>query len=186
MLAAVLATYARFVLRTTRVDWAGRPDREAIVWACWHEDVFALTLAFIASRSRPLPRLLTLYTRRGAVTTIALRKFGGETIQLTDHEMRGPRGTPKRVVEEYLRSGGACIVTLDGPRGPHRQPKDGAFRMARVAGAELRFARASVTRSLRLHRWDRLTLPLPFAHIVVRESGDPGLLGLTEHATRKG
>jgi lysophospholipid acyltransferase (LPLAT)-like uncharacterized protein len=60
----------------------------------------------------------------------------------------------------------AVGFTLDGPRGPRRVAKPGmSILSARVRAPVVPLAYA-VSRAWRLHTWDRLAVPKPFARIL--------------------
>ena len=67
-----------------------------------------------------------------------------------------------------LRDGTHAVLTLDGPRGPFKQIKDGAMEIARRCGVPLVPVAARATRELSFNRsWDHFRVPLPLAHVAV-------------------
>lgn len=79
-----------------------------------------------------------------------------------------------------LHAGGTVAITPDGPRGPRRQAKPGALRVAARSGAVIVLAVAAAERARRLRSWDRFLVPRPFSRVRVgyREyhpgTGTPG------------
>lgn len=65
-----------------------------------------------------------------------------------------------------LRRGGELVIIPDGPRGPDRQLKAGALKLARDTGALLVPFSFSASRKRFLKSWDRFLLPCPFSRIV--------------------
>ena len=57
------------------------------------------------------------------------------------------------------------IIVPDGPRGPDREFKPGAVRLAAETGAVLVPFAFTATRRRILRSWDRFLLPLPFGRI---------------------
>ena len=163
-----LAAYGYLVTRTVRVRWSTVPANSQGMWSCWHEHILAATIAFLAVSTEPPPVIVTLETPRGRTTTYAYGLLGGQTIRLTDHEKRGDRASSTRDIVNTLRSGRACLMTLDGARGPFRIGRGGAERAASRARTEIHVVELEVIGKLRLRRWDRLIVPLPFARISVR------------------
>jgi lysophospholipid acyltransferase (LPLAT)-like uncharacterized protein len=68
-------------------------------------------------------------------------------------------------MREELRHGGELIIVPDGPRGPNRQLKSGALRLARDTGALLVPFSFSASRKRFLKSWDRFLLSYPFSKI---------------------
>jgi lysophospholipid acyltransferase (LPLAT)-like uncharacterized protein len=64
-----------------------------------------------------------------------------------------------------LRAGRAVAFTPDGPRGPRRELKPGVIAAAQRGGAVVVPLHAESDRSWRLHSWDRLMIPKPFARV---------------------
>jgi lysophospholipid acyltransferase (LPLAT)-like uncharacterized protein len=64
-----------------------------------------------------------------------------------------------------LRAGRAVAFTPDGPRGPRRELKPGGIAAAQRGGATVVPLHADSDQAWRLHSWDRLMIPKPFARI---------------------
>jgi lysophospholipid acyltransferase (LPLAT)-like uncharacterized protein len=64
-----------------------------------------------------------------------------------------------------LRAGRAVAFTPDGPRGPRRELKPGVIAAAQRGGAPVVPLHAESDQAWRLHSWDRLMIPKPFARI---------------------
>lgn len=75
-----------------------------------------------------------------------------------------------------LQGGEAIAVTPDGPRGPRREIKPGAIRMAQREGAWILPLHAAARRAWRLGSWDRFMVPR-FATKVVVGYGEPFRVG---------
>jgi lysophospholipid acyltransferase (LPLAT)-like uncharacterized protein len=63
--------------------------------------------------------------------------------------------------------GRSLAITPDGPRGPAGVVKPGLVYLASRAGVPVLPVAAACARAWRLHSWDRFTIPLPFARVVV-------------------
>lgn len=64
-----------------------------------------------------------------------------------------------------LREGGVAAFTPDGPRGPRREVKPGVVAAAQRAEAVIVPLHAEATAAWRLHSWDRMVIPRPFARV---------------------
>jgi len=64
-----------------------------------------------------------------------------------------------------LRAGRAVAFTPDGPRGPRRELKPGVIAAAQRGAAVVVPVHAESDRSWRLHSWDRMMIPKPFARV---------------------
>ncbi len=90
-----------------------------------------------------------------------------------------------REMVEILRSGWDVGITPDGPRGPARQVKDGALRVAQLSGAPIVPIANSNSRRLVLKKaWDRFHVPLPFGRSVV-VYGEPIFVGAEDDLEAK-
>ena len=73
-----------------------------------------------------------------------------------------------REMVAILRSGRDIGITPDGPRGPAREVKEGALRVAQLSGMPIvPIANALSNKVAIATAWDRLQVPLPFGRAVV-------------------
>lgn len=73
-----------------------------------------------------------------------------------------------REMVEMLRAGRDVGITPDGPRGPAREVKEGAVRVAQLSGMPIVPIANALSRKLEIAKsWDRLQVPLPFGRSVV-------------------
>jgi len=73
-----------------------------------------------------------------------------------------------REMVAMLRAGRDVGITPDGPRGPAREVKEGAVRVAQLSGMPIVPIANAVSRKLEIAKsWDRLQVPLPFGRAVV-------------------
>ena len=151
---------------TLRMDESGREKVEdylktggSVVICMWHDEIFSLIhekhdlrLAAVVSRSRDGEYLAKVMEKLGFYPVRGSSSRGG---------LAALRQGVKAMRQERL---GMC-VTVDGPRGPRHQIKDGAFFMAHYAKAMLVPVRAFNSRAKRFGSWDRFQLPLPFSKV---------------------
>jgi lysophospholipid acyltransferase (LPLAT)-like uncharacterized protein len=80
---------------------------------------------------------------------------------------RGGAAAAREMVE-ILRAGRDVGITPDGPRGPAREAKVGAVKVAQLSGMPIVPIANALSRKLEIARsWDRLQVPLPFGRAVV-------------------
>jgi lysophospholipid acyltransferase (LPLAT)-like uncharacterized protein len=69
-------------------------------------------------------------------------------------------------MKQDLKRGGELIIIPDGPRGPDRELKPGALKLAKETGALLVPWSYSASRKKRMKSWDRFLFFYPFSRIV--------------------
>lgn len=132
-----------------------------LVFTLWHGEVFAFPY------------------KRGDwhIFTIVSRSTDGEYLArvMQDQDIYPLRGSSSRGGLAALLRGAkimreknmhACI-TVDGPRGPLHEAKDGALYLAHRAGAYIVPMRAVYSRAKIFGSWDRFALPYPFSRVTM-------------------
>jgi lysophospholipid acyltransferase (LPLAT)-like uncharacterized protein len=121
----------------------------------------------------------TYYHRGREIGVLTSRSFDGEYIARTIENFgyRALRGSSTRGVVGGLRSmirhvreGRVAAFTCDGPQGPAQVAKPGPVLLARQTGAPLCVFHIGLSRCWELKTWDRMKIPRPFAHALVRYS----------------
>lgn len=80
---------------------------------------------------------------------------------------RGGAAAAREMVD-ILRSGRDVGITPDGPKGPAREVKEGAVRVAQLSGAPIVPIANALSRRIEVAKaWDRFQVPLPFGRAVV-------------------
>lgn len=78
---------------------------------------------------------------------------------------RGARAMREMVA--VVQGGGQLVITPDGPRGPRHSMNSGPAWLARTTGVPIVAVTIACSRAWRLRSWDRMTIPKPFARVVV-------------------
>ena len=137
-----------------------------LVFALWHDELFALPrlrgslrIFCIVSRSRDGEYLSALLKGQGLDVVKGSSSRGGLSALLQ----------AARLMKETRLH--ACI-TVDGPRGPRRQAKDGAVFLAHQAESYIVPVRVFYARAKIFNSWDKFQLPWPFSRVEVR-FGEP-------------
>mgnify|MGYP000510098211 CR=1 FL=1 len=140
---------------------AGKPT----VLCLWHEELFALTgygykeqtkAVTVVSQSKDGEIIARILERLGYATARGSSSRGGVRAMLQ----------AKRIMEREKR---VAVFTVDGPRGPRQQPKDGPIFLAHRADAYIVPIRALPARMKIFDRsWDHFQLPWPFCRCRIR------------------
>ncbi|HSP95886.1 MAG TPA: lysophospholipid acyltransferase family protein [Candidatus Dormibacteraeota bacterium] len=140
-----------------RARWAGG---ERAVLAFWHNRLLMLP---IVAAGQPVC-IMVSHHRDGEMATGLLGAWGVTTVR--GSATRGAVGGFLRLVDAYRR-GCNLAVLPDGPRGPRYVAKPGVVHLAKAVQAPIFPMAYAADRLRHLRSWDRLPLPLPFAHVVV-------------------
>ncbi len=134
---------------------AGRP----VVILIWHGKIFSAPWMF---RKRGIMPLVSP-SQDGELMVRLIARWGYRIIRGSgSHFMR--RAWVDMLRE--LRSGGPVLIVPDGPRGPDRELKAGAVRLAAETGAALVPYTLAASRRRVMRSWDRFEMPKPFARAV--------------------
>tara|TARA_B100000945_G_scaffold204488_1_gene164395 strand:+ start:118 stop:723 length:606 start_codon:yes stop_codon:yes gene_type:complete len=80
---------------------------------------------------------------------------------------RGWFNVVKKMVNLYKKNSSIIAVTPDGPRGPRKQAKTGAFTVAIKSNAIVFSVSASASKHWSLPSWDKTIIPKPFSTIYI-------------------
>ena len=143
---------------------------EPVILALWHHDLFGLAGW---GRTRPGMRYVSLISQSKDGEIIARIVEGCGHATARGSSTRGGLKAllmAKRIMEKENR---ACVFTVDGPKGPRHQVKDGVLFLAHRAKAPIYPVRGFPRHRKVFDRaWDRFELPMPFTRYVVR-TGEP-------------
>lgn len=135
---------------------SGRP----VLLAIWHSELFALTGYGLRNFDGRLATVVS-DSRDGEIIAQVLERIGYGTARGSS-----TRGGLKALMalKKHMERGRIGVITVDGPRGPRHQVKDGAAYLARRSGAVLIPVRSRPERMRVFARsWDRFELPFPFS-----------------------
>ncbi len=130
-----------------------------VILAIWHE-----TLGLAAWHHRNSGyHTLTSYSFDGELAARVVRRFGL-------YALRGSSSRGGHEALKQLQAASAVVpavgFTLDGPRGPRRAAKPGVAVLALRTGLPIVPHAFAASRCWRMHSWDRLIIPKPFARLV--------------------
>ena len=135
----------------------GRP----VVLSLWHDELFPL---IYLKRQLNIIALVS-QSDDGDLLAGVLERMGLETARGSSS-----RGGVKALLAaaRRMREAGLCgCVTVDGPRGPRHEVKEGAIFLASRADAPIVPIRLFMERRKLFKSWDRFQLPLPFSRVTM-------------------
>jgi lysophospholipid acyltransferase (LPLAT)-like uncharacterized protein len=153
--------YFGLVRATSRVECDGLEPASAAIYVNWHHHQ-AYLVPHHGARARwmmvsPAPRLAPIAVFCRLVGLKLARGASGE------------RGRDALVaLRAALAAGESIAIAVDGPAGPAYEAKRGCAELARDARAPIVPIAFDATRAIRIPRWDRLVVPLPFGRIRVK------------------
>lgn len=163
-LAALTFQLYRVWARTLRYEQVGYGpigalrNRDRVVFALWHDELFAPSYLH---RKEGIIALVSA-SRDGEFLAQILERMGYNISRgsSTRSGVRALKGTID-LMEQLDKD---AVVTVDGPKGPRHQVKDGVLYLAYKSGAWIVPVRVSSSMVKRFKKaWDRFQLPLPGA-----------------------
>ncbi len=161
-------SYVSFVGWTTRhqilradIPLKIHSSGERFIYAFWHQrQVF-----FTWSHRDAEAAVLVSKSKDGEMIakTMELSRIGA----VRGSSSRGGAAAAREMVE-ILRSGRDVGITPDGPKGPAREVKEGAVRVAQLSGMPIIPIANALSNKIEIAKaWDRFQVPLPFGRSVV-------------------
>ena len=165
-------TLVRLVFKTCRVEERTavpdtspyRPTDEKFLYCIWHDGIVGV---LFSGRQVELAGL----TSRSADGSVV-----AETMKaLRIPQVRGSSGKSGAAAVRQIRAMADhhMAITVDGPRGPRRQVKDGITYLASVTGRKIVPVAFEADRAWRPSaKWSDLTIPKPLSRVVIA-AGEP-------------
>ena len=171
----LLGAYLRVVLRTIRwthenlacVEPVLADDARGAITLFWHGRI-PLCLATAPQWWRKRTKALISPSADGEFIARALAMSGFPAIRVSSAK---PGDTAKmrqavaaiREATQWVKGGGALVVTPDGPRGPHEVIAEGALQIAKRSGQPVYLMGIAATPAWRMARtWDQVMWAAPF------------------------
>lgn len=143
---------------------AGQPA----VIAMWHNELFPLS--GFGSRQESNYIIMVSQSRDGELIAGIIESLGHSTAR--GSSSRGGLRALLTLVKKMKKNGKVGVFTVDGPRGPRHQVKEGVIFAAQRAKAPIFPVRAFASRKLVFNSWDRFEVPYPFSRCRIRV-GEP-------------
>jgi len=168
LIGRAMAAYVRICERTCRFD--GRATRDPGVLVLWHGAILLAAVVALHARWHLPHASFSTHGFRGEVVTAMLTGLGGAVLPLPAEDDRAAGRDLALRLARAAAAGYSLTVTPDGPFGPYRVPKPGALIVGRASGLPLLPWGLAAHPAVRLRRWDRYAVPLPFARIRLVEA----------------
>ena len=141
-------------------------NKNSALLACWHHHSL-LFAYYVCQRRLPIWAISSTH----ADSEILARVLASWKIKLIrGSSTRGWVNIIKKMIGLYRSSNAIVAVTPDGPRGPRKIAKPGAFHVAKKHGVQAFSVAATASSYWSLPSWDKTILPKPFSTIYVRFS----------------
>ena len=150
------------IYATIKIRVHAQPENGPGIFAFWHGDQLCLygglpTGNVVAPVSRSLDGELQV----GVLSGFGITPIRGSSSKGGANALRG--------MMRALRAGSTALIAVDGPRGPRRIPKKGAFYLSKRLRVPIYPVIGVCSRSICLERtWDQMRIPLPFSCIDVK------------------
>jgi lysophospholipid acyltransferase (LPLAT)-like uncharacterized protein len=131
------------------------------VYACWHGNLWH---GIHALRDEGVHALVSSH-RDGEIIARVMSRMGYELVR--GSSTRGGARALRDMARIARDGEGDLVVTIDGPRGPARQVKDGILFAASRSGLPIVPMGVWVDRAWRANSWDRLVIGKPLARVAV-------------------
>ncbi|NJB66823.1 hypothetical protein GGQ74_000463 [Desulfobaculum xiamenense] len=150
---------------TIRMDIENRDALErvwaqgrTVVMACWHNELFPYPTI---QMNRQWTAIVSL-SSDGTIATELLNRLG--LVIARGSSSRGGVRALMSACRLIKKDGRQGFVTVDGPRGPRHEVKEGVIFLAQKSGSLLVPTRMVPSRAKIFDRsWDKFVLPLPFS-----------------------
>lgn len=156
-LADVVTAFFSFQQHFTHITPVNFPNIEPCVYAMWHNNqccVYGLP-------NKSITNVLVSRSNDGEVVANAIeRAFGFKTIRGSKGKRGAIEATMKMI--ESLKNGENGAIMVDGPKGPVYVAKDGAVKIAKLAGVPIVPVvwYSNNFNLIKFKSWDKLQVPL--------------------------
>lgn len=152
----------------TRIIEVNNPGKKPCIYAMWHAHQFCIHgLPYRAETNVLISRSLD-----GEVIAGVVENWGFKTIRGS----KGKQGAIEASMQmiDALKKGENCAMMVDGPRGPAKVAKDGAIKIAKLAGVPIVpvYWYSKNFTWAKFHSWDKLRCPI-FATNLINIYGEP-------------
>ena len=140
----------------THIVEVDHPDTEPCIYAMWH----AHQCCIHGLKNRSKTNVLISRSKDGEVIARVVGKWGFKLIRGS----KGRKGAVEASMQmiDALKNGENCAMMADGPRGPAKVVKDGAIKIAKMAGVPIVpiYWYSENFNWLKLPSWDGLRMPV--------------------------
>lgn len=155
------ASYRTRFLTLSYAQRRARGERVRCIYAAWHE---MLWHGIGALRGEGVCTVVSTH-RDGEMIARVMARQGYRLAR--GSSTRGGSQAMRDVLRLSKETDADFCFTVDGPKGPRRQVKDGVLFTAAMTGLPIVPYTTAARRFWRLNSWDRLTIGKPFSRVVV-------------------
>lgn len=168
ILSSILTLLAYFLKSTCRYHFLDNINEintrhHPFVFALFHQNLLSTILAF-STKHRESFAVMVSPSADGELVARPLAALGHFPIR--GSSSRGGAKALKEIVR-VIKNGRNGAITVDGPKGPAQEVKDGIFQLSRLSGAViLPIVCYPVSHYEFSKAWDKFRLPYPFSKII--------------------
>ena len=156
----------RWKIHNIEVLNQAREKSRPILICCWHSR-FVLVSRFFKKIHLPLWAVSSTHADSEILANV-LKSWKIKLIR--GSSTRGWINIIKQMVVLYKKTFSIITITPDGPLGPRKQAKPGAFHVAKKYNTPVFLVAATATRFWSLPSWDQTRIPKPFSTVYIRFS----------------
>ncbi|SHN63088.1 lysophospholipid acyltransferase family protein [Desulfovibrio litoralis] len=168
-LANVISLFYKIWCKTIRFQYHGIEhvenlvkNNQTFILAGWHSEIFSTLYAKEMVENIKLVAIVSP-SKDGEILSLVLNKLGFRVSSGSSS-----RGGLKALIQtsKFIKNEGfsACI-SVDGPRGPRYEVKEGVFFLAHKLNIPIIPLKAVMTKGKIFNSWDKFELPYPFTKV---------------------
>jgi lysophospholipid acyltransferase (LPLAT)-like uncharacterized protein len=166
LLIAILIIFARFLQKTCRYHYINNTvspvSHENFVYAFYHQNLLATLLAHFNLNSFVV---MVSASKDGDLISAPIEAMNHVTVR--GSTSRGGIEALKKMIR-LIHKGHPGAITIDGPRGPYKDIKDGIFQLSRLAQIPIIPIVCYPKYSMTFRKsWDQFRLPFPWTKIII-------------------
>ncbi|MFT7463033.1 MAG: lysophospholipid acyltransferase (LPLAT)-like uncharacterized protein [Pseudohongiellaceae bacterium] len=158
---ALTATYRTRFLNLSYARRRAGGERVRCIYAAWHETLWH---GIGALRGEGVCTVVSTHRDGEAIARVMARQG---YVLARGSSTRGGAQAMRDVLRVAKSSDSDFCFTVDGPKGPRREVKDGVLFTAAMTGLPIVPYTAKAERSWQLNSWDKLTIGKPCSPVVV-------------------
>ena len=167
-LASLVRAFFSYQRHHTYIVEVKNPNVEPCLYAMWHGNQCAI----FGLPNKGITNVLISRSKDGDAVASGVEMLGFKVVRGS----KGKKGAVEASLHmiETLKSGENCAMMVDGPKGPANVVKDGAIKIAKLAGVPIVPVCWYSTNFnwIRFSSWDRFSLPIGDVNLI-NLYGDP-------------
>lgn len=136
-------------------------NKTPFILAVWHDEIFSC----IHAKQNAKIVTVVSQSKDGEYLARVLENIGFATAR--GSSSRGGLSAMIQAARYIKKEGYSACISVDGPRGPRHEVKEGAVFLAHRVKAPIVPMRAVMTRGKVFNSWDRFQLPWPFSTVTI-------------------